>query len=120
MDAADEVVPGGHGASGFEPGLAAFEVVALEGEADGEGGEGGLGGGDEFEVSGEFIEVHAPVVEGLGHGVVVGEADFGESGGESGGRVADGEAFCVAAKGGVGVVVSEHGEKKKKNLARKR
>jgi hypothetical protein len=26
----------------------------------------------------------------------------------------------VAAKGGVGVVVSEHGEKKKKNLARKR
>jgi hypothetical protein len=120
MDTADEVVPGSHGASGIEPGLAAFEVVALEGEADGEGGEGGLSGGDEFEVLGELIEVHAPVVEGLGHGVVVGEADFGESGGESGGRVVGGEAFGVAAEGGMGVVVSEHGEKKKKNLAGRR
>jgi hypothetical protein len=120
MDTADEVVPGGHGAGGFEPGLAAFEVVALEGEADGEGGEGGLGGCDEFEVSWELFEVHAPVVEGLGHGVVVGEADFGESGGESGVRVVGGEAFGVAAEGGMGVVVSEHGEKKKKNLAGRR
>jgi hypothetical protein len=51
---------------------------------------------------------------------MVREADFGESGGESGGRVVGGEAFGVAAKGGVGVVVSEHGEKKKKNLARRR
>jgi hypothetical protein len=120
MDAADEVVPGGHGASGIEPGLAAFKVVAFEGEADREGGEGGLGGCDEFEVFWELFKVHAPVVEGLRHGVVVGEADFGKSGGESGGRVVSGEAFGVAAKGGVGVVVSEHGEKKKKNLARKR
>ena len=120
MDTADEVVPGGHAASGFEPGLATFEVVALEGEADREGGEGGLGGCDEFEVFWELIEVHAPVVEGLGHGVVVGEADFGKSGGESGGCVVDGEAFGVAAKGGMGVVVSEHGEKKKKNLAGRR
>lgn len=116
VDAADEVVPGGHGASGFEPGFAAFEVVAFEGEADGEGRVGGLGGCDQFEVLGELIEVHAPVVEGLWHGVVVGEADFGESGAESGGGVVDGEAFGVAAKGGVSVVVSEHGEKKKKNL----
>ena len=120
VDTADEVVPGGHGASGFEPGLVAFEVVALEGEADGEGGEGGLSGCDEFEVFWELIEVHTPVVEGLGHGVVVGEADFDESGGESGCRVVDREAFGVAAEGGVGVVVSEHGEKKKKNLARRR
>jgi hypothetical protein len=51
---------------------------------------------------------------------VVGEADFGESGAESGGCVVNGEAFGVAAKGGVGVVVSEHGEKKKKNLAGRR
>ena len=120
MDTADEVVPGCQGAGGFEPGLATFEVIAFEGEADGEGGEGGLGGCDEFEVFWEFFEVHAPVVEGLGHGVVVGEADFGKSGGESGGRVVGGEAFGVAAEGGVGVVVSEHGEKKKKNLARRR
>jgi len=120
MNTADEVVPGGQGAGGFEPGLSAFEVVALEGEADREGGEGGLGGCDEFEVFWELIEVHTPVVEGLGHGVVVREADFGKSGGESGGCVVNGEAFGVAAKGGVGVVVSEHGEKKKKNLARRR
>ena len=120
MDTADEVVPGGHGASGFEPGLVAFEVVAFEGKADGEGGEGGLSGCDEFEVFWELFEVHAPVVEGLGHGVVVGEADFGESGGESSGRVVGGEAFGVAAEGGMGVVVSEHGEKKKKNLAGRR
>jgi hypothetical protein len=120
VDTADEVVPGCHGASGIEPRLVAFEVVALEGEADREGGEGGLSGCDEFEVFWELFEVHAPVVEGLGHGVVIREADFGESGGESGGRVVGGEAFGVAAKGGVGVVVSKHGEKKKKNLARRR
>jgi hypothetical protein len=120
VDTADEVVPGGHGAGGFEPGLAAFEVVALEGETDGEGGEGGLGGCDEFEVFWELIDIHAPIVEGLGHGVVIREADFGEPGGESGGRVVDGGAFGVAAEGGVGVVVSEHGEKKKKNLAGRR
>ena len=120
VDTADEVVPGGHAASGFEPGLATFEVVALEGEADREGGEGGLGGCDEFEVFWELINIHAPVVERVGHGVVVGEADFGESGAESGGCVVNGEAFGVAAKGGVGVVVSEHGEKKKKNLAGRR
>jgi hypothetical protein len=120
VDAADEVVPGGQGAGGFEPGLATFEVVALEGEADREGGEGGLGGCDEFEVFWELINIHAPVVERVGHGVVVGEADFGESGAESGGCVVNGEAFGVAAEGGVGVVVSEHGEKKKKNLAGRR
>ena len=120
VDTADEVVPGGQGAGGFEPGLAAFEVIALEGEADREGGEGGLGDCDEFEVFWELFDIHAPVVERVGHGVVVGEADFGESGGEGGGCVVNGEAFGVAAKGGVGVVVSEHGEKKKKNLAGRR
>jgi len=120
MDTADEVVPGGHGAGGFEPGLAAFEIVALEGEANGEGWKGGLGGCDEFEVLGELFNVHAPVVERVGHGVVVGEADFGKAGGEGGCGVGDGKAFGVATKGGVGVVVGEHGEKKKKNLARRR
>lgn len=63
VDAADEVVPGGQGSGGFEPGIVAFEEVAFEGETDGEGGEGALGGRDEFEVLREVLEVHAPVVE---------------------------------------------------------
>ena len=83
MDTADEIVPRGHFGEFVDPWGAAVEPVDFEAHADGDA-VGGCGAGllDPFEVLGQFFGEHAPVVEGLGHGAVVGEADFGEAEGE--------------------------------------
>ncbi len=106
MDGADEVIPGMAPAQFADPIFAAGQVVHFEGEADGEGRVGLARLFNLGDVGVELVGAHAPVVEVVfGHGVVVGEADFGQAGGEGTLGEFGGGAGGVAAQRGVHVVI---------------
>lgn len=111
VDGTDEVVPIEDVVEVDDPLFAVGKPVALESGADGDFVCGvGLGLGDPLDVDGEVFDEHAPVIEGLGTlGGVIGDAVFGDAGGDGGIDVFFGFAFGVVAQGGVGVIICRHG-----------
>ena len=112
MNAADEKIPRRPGGEFLDPGFFSREEIAFQAEPDGELGEGFPGLRHGVEVEGEFPEVHPPVVEGGGHGVVVGKAELLESEFHGAPGELQGPAGGVAAERGVHVVVGKwHGRR---------
>lgn len=110
VEGADEVVPRVLLGKVIDPWFAVGEPIAFEAGADGKGGTGMLAGAvDPLVVGGEVFFEHAPVVEGFGRlWGVIGDAVFGELGGEGGIDVGFGRAFGVEAERGVGVIIGGH------------
>ena len=116
VHAANKVVKSGHSCLFFDPGLVPCKVVALQAQANGKVRVIGPGFVHHVQVAGEVGERHPPVIEEFGHGVVVREANFGQSQGLGPGRVITRMALGMQAQGGVEVVVGEHFVKKTKKV----
>ena len=110
VDAADEVVPVGHARELLDPLFVAGDVIAFEAELDVELGESGTRFLHRFDIAGQLADEHPPVVERLGHRVVVGKAQLAEAalGGDA--REVHRPAIGVAAERRVSVVVGEAGK----------
>ena len=111
VDGANEEIPFVSAGEIDDPFVAVGEPVALQPRPHWEAGAGVLAGTlDPFEVFRELGFEHTPVVEGFGRlRGVVRNAVFHQSGGEGLVEVFLRFALCMAAKRGVGVVISKHG-----------